>query len=417
MNEVETEVVEYPGFVLEDQILDHLATPEGAMAIWKERITPEMVDTDEAVAETLAFVIDYIDQYRQAPDVSVIAQETGFEDFQVPTAPVGYVIDKLKERHTRKAIKQVVTKLTRKMDDPREALNYGFGALGELIRETTDHSNELSSHDFLAVLDRYEQKVELGRGVTFGYDEVDAALNGMHKGQLSFCVARPGRYKSWHVAVKAAAEAFMAGQNILVATCEMTDEEVQDRQACYMAGMPWVKFKHNILPKKEKADLAELATWTAEQPNFMKIINPRVGERTVPHLSQLAKEFEADALFVDQLSFLQATKEYRARHEEVASIVYQMKEAASELPIYCAAQLNREASSLAEMADLEHIGLSDAVGQAADHILAIYSSKEMKESKILHLGSIKARDYDTSSWEVRVELTERSNFQIIGPVV
>ena len=52
-----------PVFILEDAILDHLATPEGAMAIYKERLDPKLLSPNEDKAyDVLTFVLAYIDE-------------------------------------------------------------------------------------------------------------------------------------------------------------------------------------------------------------------------------------------------------------------------------------------------------------------------------------------------------------------
>lgn len=411
-----TNDIDFAGLILEDQLLDHLATPEGCVAVWRERLSPEIIpEVNDGIREALAFVIRYIDEYGEAPDVSVLSEETGYEDFEDPIAPIEYVIDKLKERNVRKELKQAITKVSRLVGDPNVALQTMFSEASRIIAENISRRNVLDSYNTGLVLDRYKDRQLIrDSGISFGYEAIDDALGGMRKGELYFVIGRPGRYKSWQL-IKSATESYQNGNNVVIETLEMTADEMQDRFLCQIAGVSWDQFMHGALPPKDEAILKEAGEWLLEQENRVYFHHPAITERTVPHMKQFALEVEADVLYIDQLSFIHSTKYSDQRWLEVGYICQELKVASADFPIMCAAQFNREAAKAKSVKDLDlaNIGLSDSVGQTADIVFGLYANKDMMNTRVLQYGIVKSRAFSERAWELKVSLSYDSNFSLV----
>lgn len=407
--------IEYEGIVLEDQLLDHLATPGGATAVWRERLLPEVIaDEDEGIREALKFVLRYMDEYREAPNIAVIAEETGYEDFAEPVAPIEYVIEKLKERYQRKQLRAVVTKIARLSKEPDAALTYGLDELSRIRMETSSAGKTITSWDMLSVIDRYHERLEdHGEGITFGYEEIDKHLGGLLPGQVTVVLARPKRYKSWQV-LKSAADAVLIGQrNVFFETMELQELEMSNRFLCMAAGVSWYRFSHNLLEAEHVRQLEKTATELAEWPHKITFHRAKRGERTVQNIVAQAMEAEAEALYVDQLSWFDGAKD-EGNWRIIGKIMEELKDAAEHFPIYMAAQYNRVQAMEEGIGDLANIGLSDAIGQTADNLLGIYASRDMLENKIIQLGIVESRSFEPITWEIKVELTEHSNFRCLG---
>lgn len=414
--------VEYAGIVLEDQLLDHLATPEGAMMIWRERLSPEVInESDDGIREALEFVVGYIEQYGEAPTVSIIAEETGYEDFNEPEVPIEYLLDKLNERFKKQEVQKAVKKVARLSNvAPHEALTLGFSEFSRIMGETASQRSTFDTHNMGLVLDRYKHRQETStEGLSWGFPEMDKLLQGLRKGELYFVVARPKRFKSWML-VKSALECFYNGHDVTLFSLEMTAEEIQDRIFCMITGVSYTQFQHRSLMPRDLQVLEDAKHWLMEQPMKLRVIRPPMGERTIGHMKQIAKEHGAQAVFIDQLSWIESTRKASIdqRWREVAFICEDAKEAAMDFPVYIAAQFNREAQGAKSVFDLDlaNIGLSDAIGQTADTLLGIYSSKEMKASGIMQYGVIDSRAFDQSAWEVKIELGLNTNFRVIEEI-
>ncbi len=405
---------EYVGLVLEDQLLDHLATPEGALAVWKERLDPEVIPaSDEGIREALKFVVGYIDQYREPPTAAILADETGYDSFQEPEAPIEYVIERLRDRFRRQQVKAVTTKVGRLSADPEAAMNFAMEEFGRIKSATQKVGGTITDSDFHTTLDDYRRAQELiETGASLGYEEIDAHLGGLRLGEVTVILARPKRFKSWQL-TKSAGQTFLDGENISIATMEMTEKVMRDRLHCMLAGVSWSHFEHKCLEQFEIDKLEEIADWIEDQPNKIHIFRPTIGERNVANLVNQAGEHEADVLYIDQLSWFDGAKD-EGNWRIIGQIMEQLKDASMHFPIYMAAQYNRVQAKEEGIGDLANIGMADAIGQTADTLLGIYSNKDMLTNKLIHLGVVDSRSFEPITWEIKVQLTEHANFKFLN---
>jgi replicative DNA helicase len=195
----------------------------------------------------------------------------------------------------------------------------------------------------------------------------------------------------------------------------MSREEMYERYMCMASGVSYTRLEHGLLTDKEQAAIAKRME---ELSGFgqLHIVQPTYGDRTVRKMCATARTLGADAVYIDQISFVESGRNVPLdlRHREVEYICEDLKAACSDFPIMVAAQFNREAASLGEMADLSKIGLSDAIGQKADLLMGIYASSEMMKSKLFQYGIIAARACEPKTWEIVSELSINTNFRCIG---
>lgn len=406
------EEIDFAGIVIEDQLLDHLATPEGCSSVWKDGLDPETVE-DSDIRLALEFVLDYMHEHREPPPVAILSDETGYDEFRVPQVPIEYVMEKLRDGYRRKHLRAVTTKIGRLSGDPAEALSYGLRELSAIQVVTAGKSGNLSSDDMLSFLDRYEERLEDPRsGISFGYPDMDRLLGGLRRGELAFVLGRPKRYKSWQL-LKSADAAWETGLTGVVQTMEITSEDMLDRWVCMRAGLNWSKFKGGLLGPDDYKLVRETHEEVQSFEHKIHFLRPQPGSRNVAYLVGTALDLGADVMYVDQLSMFDDAKSDDRSWLKIGKICEQLHDACDHFPIYVAAQFNREAASLGELADLAKIGLSDFIGQAADILLGLYASGEMHDNKLLHFGVVEARSFERASWELKVELNEASNFKTL----
>jgi len=405
------DIEEYAGLILEDQLLDHLATPKGCRAVWKQRLSPELIgDEDDGIKAALEFVIRYMDEYREPPSRAVLEEETGYDEFEKPVAPIKYVIGKLKERYQRQQMKRVITTLGRNVGNPEEALKIGLSEFNRIRSETLERGSTMDSSDVGEIIDAYMERLRTGaiQGVTYGYPELDKHLGGLKDDELTFIIARPKRYKSWQLLYSAFKAALTEGRTSYLATLEMPPEEMMSRFVCMLAEVSWWNWTHNAITHPESQRLEEARHMIMDLDAKVYFRRPPRGERTVAQIAEDARDLGAEILYIDQLSFLESTRRNDSRWMEVSYICEDLKEATQHFPVYIAAQFNREAANLTEMADLSKIGLSDSIGQTADTILGIHATKDMHDQNLIHLGIIEARSFQPEVWEIQVDMTGKS---------
>jgi replicative DNA helicase len=402
---------------LENELLDHLAQPESAQKLFELGFNPEFLSEEEAFCRSiLEFQFSHIGKYGSPASKEIL--ESRFTDisFVQPSSEAEWVFDQFRERYARSQTETALTNLAKRIykDPPASVIDEISTELYRIRETIRDRKTNVSSVDFNNMLREYWESEETTTGITYGFSHVDQTLKGLKKGELVYVIGRPKRYKSWML-MKSMVEAQKQGARAVFFTLEMDIPEMFHRYACMASGISWSAFKNRELMPSDM-DMMTRNLQKANESSEIQIIKPPRGERTVHSLKMIAKEHGADIIYIDQLKFIESTVRVKAdmRHREVEYINEDLKDACSDFPIYLAAQFNREAAQLSEMADLSKIGLSDSIGQTADVVLGLHQTDDMRQSRVLQLGVIEARSYNTNKWELMVELSQNSNFRIVG---
>jgi replicative DNA helicase len=402
---------------LENELLDHLALAESAQRLFDLRFNPDYLTEEEAFSRSvLEYQFSHIQKYGTPATKEIL--ESRFIDisFIQPSSEVEWLIDQFRDRYARSQTETALTELAKRIykDSPSDVLDDISNELYRIRESVRDRKTEMSSTEFDSVLRDYWEHQDVGDGITYGFPEVDNVLKGLKRGELVYVIGRPKRYKSWML-MKSMVEAQKQGRRAVFFTLEMEMAEMFQRYACMASGISWSGFRNKELMPSDM-DLMTRNLERINESSEIKIIKPPRGERTVHALKMIAKEHGAEIIYIDQLKFLESTVKVKAdlRFREIEYINEDLKDACSEFPIYIAAQFNREAAKLSEMADLSKIGLSDSIGQTADVVLGLHQSEDMRKSRVLEFGVIEARSYRAEKWEMIVELSQNSNFRITG---
>ena len=402
---------------LENELLDHLAVPENAQYLFNQRFNPEFLTDEESFCRSiLEFQFSHIGKYGSPASKEVLESRFNDISFVHPTSEVEWLFDQFRERYARSETETALINLAKRInkESPSEVIDQISNELHRIREAIREKKTEISSSEYGDVLREYWDSSESTGGVTYGFSHVDAVLKGLKKGELVYVIGRPKRYKSWML-MKSMVEAQKQGARAVFFTLEMDIPEMFQRYACMASGISWSAFRNReLMPSDMDSMMKRLEL--ANESSEVQIIKPPRGERTVHALKLIAKEHGADIIYIDQLKFIESAVRVKAdmRHREIEYINEDLKDACSDFPIYLAAQFNREAAQLSEMADLSKIGLSDSIGQTADVVLGLHQTEDMRNSRVLQLGVIEARSYNSAKWEVIVELSQNSNFRITG---
>lgn len=401
---------------LEDELLDHLATPESAMAIYRAKFSLKLLNRDERDARAmLEYVLDHISEHGEPPEPEVIIHDLG-GNFSTPASPVAWLIERFRDRYRRNQTKTVVTKIANlATSDPAEAVKVAINEMTEIQRVSSDRNRELTVEDWEDALVDYRERLNSGKfqGITFGYEMMDASLGGLRENNMVFIVGRPKWYKSWQL-LKSAVGAMEAGHHGTFLTLELTEKEMYGRFQCMVAGVGWNNYQHGRMSKDEWNRMHEAGERINEADGRISFLHPRPDQRTIPEMAQEARHRGAEIVYLDQFSFVEPLRDYVKEHEKMKSIVYDIKNACDPMPWYVAAQFNREAANLNEIADLSKIGLTDAIGQASDIVLGLFRNKDMAENNLLQLGTVATRGFQGGTWEIGVQLTAHTNFKMLN---
>jgi replicative DNA helicase len=302
--------------------------------------------------------------------------------------------------------------------DPDEAARLAFNEFSRIRIATMPRKYESSPDDYIQRVEEYKQRVltKAIQGVTLGWSQVDEDLMGLREKTLTGVIGRPKQGKSWFL-LKSANAAWQNSvtDDFVFNTLELSIQEMEDRHLCMVAGVSYGRFMRGTLEGSEQKSLVQAAEFIARKTNRLHFLRPDVGDRTVPYMLQQAMEMNAKALYIDQLSWIDPSKHFKdAKWREVEYTMAELKAATDPVPIYFAAQFNREASSMNEMGDLSQIGLSDSIGQTCDMLLGIYASKDMRANKIVEFGVIEARAFERVRYDMHFKLDGANYIQFMN---
>lgn len=247
-------------------------------------------------------------------------------------------------------------------------------------------------------------------GITTGWDEVDAILDGYTNGDLYVWVARPGRGKSW-LLLKQCHAAWMAGYKPLYVSMEMGGVQNMRRIVGIQTGINPNFIKRGrvqtlFMPVLERGvqELFEARPLPMVTANF---------HRTVEQIESLVEEHTPDIVFIDA-GYLLSPKKKRfgsgGRRESVSDVVEELKELATNInrPVVITVQFNRNAEHRRRAGaggtpishlSLAEIGETDVIGQAASHVFGIeLAPPPLLPNRYRAFGFLKGREGEEGWW-------------------
>jgi replicative DNA helicase len=213
------------------------------------------------------------------------------------------------------------------------------------------------------------------RGVTFGWDTLDAYTLGAQGGDLIVVAGRTGMGKS-SMLVKMAHSAWLAGHSVLFTSMEMTLVPIARR---------WIGVHTGINPRFIRA--GELGRY-AEQ-KLVTQCNEMTGsgasvyfqsgdfQKNVASVEALMEEFDTDAVYIDAAYLLSPEGQKRgfvSKWESIATVVQELKKVALKhnKPIIISVQMNRNVKkATTRELDTSDIGGSDSIPQDASVVLGL----------------------------------------------
>lgn len=279
------------------------------------------------------------------------------------------------------------------------------------IRETVEARRERYNRDL-------QNQAMAGVGV--GLDELDEHTRGILPGELCAAAAYTKTGKSWLLA-NAFVAALRNNLRPIFFTLEMGVPEMEDRIDAIYSGVSYQRLSQRSLDFQESAALrAAQDQMAAATPGHIE--RPQRGERTVKHMVSRARQLGADFLIIDQLSFIDAERDYNgdsALRMKHGDIIFELKdeiarESAGKIPCLLAVQLNRQAAANgnAGRGELYNFANSSMVEQTVDMALGLWRNSEMRANNAMGLDIMGSRRCDTRSWTLAWHLTDRTEIRI-----
>ena len=335
-----------------------------------------------------------------------------------------WLVEKIKQRYMVNQAQRILrAAATTTNDDP-------IGSLDQMWRDaygaTQSVAPRLNRMDMATSVE--ERRRDYARrhenregGVTLGLTELDRHTRGLLPGELAAVAGFTKTGKSMYLSQVAAA-ARCAGHTPLVMTLEMSPPEIGHRIDALYSGVSYARIQDGTLSFDEaralsaaQEELREMGSIYIEQP-------PR-GERTVRHMASRARQIGADYLIVDQLSFVDGSRDYtgeRAMTAKHGDIIFDLKDeinqaTAGKIPCLIAVQLNRDSvrdrvsGGRGGLANFAH---SSMIEQTVDLALGLWRNSEMRENMTMVLDIMGSRRSDTKSWLLNWHLGARSEISV-----
>ncbi len=411
----------------ERRILAKMTEQDGISRVWEMGLRHEVFE-DPVNRFAFTFMVDYwLDsQMRHAP--TWVVMETEFPQLQLEhrvEETTDWLIGRLKSRYATNRLQDVMRRAMGKENagDPIRALDALWHDAYDAAQVNAPRYARVDITETVqARRERYSRDIQNQRmaGVPLGLEELDAHTRGVLPGELCAAAAYTKTGKSWLLA-HGYVNALRLGLRPIFFSLEMGIPEIEDRIDALWSGVSYQRLSQRSL------DTTEIQTLRAAQDQIAEmesgwIERPQRGERTVKHMVSRARQLGANFLVIDQLSFIDAEREYsgdsamRMKHGDV---VFELKdeisrESVGKIPCLLAVQLNRQAAANGNggRGELYNFANSSMVEQTVDIALGLWRNGEMRANNAMGLDIMGSRRCDTRSWTLAWHLTERSEIRI-----
>lgn len=410
----------------ERKLLSRMTDSREIARIWEMGVRREVFE-DPANGFAFQFMVDYWKdaQMQAAPTVEVMQAE--YPQVSLPgevEETTDWLVSWIKNRYSSRRVQGIirdVLKMT--VDEPVAALERLWHDAYDASQNNVPRYSRVDIRETVSARrERYNRDVQQQAmaGVRLGLEELDSHTRGVLPGELCAAAAYTKTGKSWLLA-NAFVAALRAGLRPVFFTLEMGVAEIEDRIDAIYSGVSYQRLSQRSLDFDESAALRTAQDqMAAAGPGWIE--RPQRGERTVKNITSRARQLGADFLIVDQLSFIDAERQYsgdsalRMKHGD---IIFELKdeiarESAGKIPCLLAVQLNRQAAAGGGggRGELYNFANSSMVEQTVDIALGLWRNTEMRANSAMGLDIMGSRRCDVRSWTLAWHLTERTEIRI-----
>jgi replicative DNA helicase len=228
-------------------------------------------------------------------------------------------------------------------------------------------------------MQRMADNPQAHRGLSTGFDSIDAAVSGLSAGQLCVLAARPSMGKTALAINIASHVALRERKPVVVFSLEMSNEELSMRIVAGEARVPLSDVINGTLSESSWSRFAESADSMSDAP----MITDDASSLSVSEIRARARSFarkykgQLSLVVVDHIHIMDESGSNQSDNKasRMGEISRSLKAMAKELgcPVIALAQLNRSVESRADkrplMSDLRESG---AIEQDADIIMFLY---------------------------------------------
>lgn len=319
------------------------------------------------------FITDHAVEYGQYPEPATIEAEVEDVSFgKYPDEPVGFYLDRFKQRNDLQTITDTLNEVRDCVDDSEvdEAKTLIKGLSIELERRSnTDRIVSISQVVPEVLTDHNERQMRSQmKGAPFGIQFIDQVSDGAQPTDTVAFVGRPGVGKSY-LLLNSANVAWDAGETPLFATYEMAPKQCVRRILALRTHINASDIRMGRVGHWGTRILSRgLHLMTERETGRPFYILQGSLHSTAEDLALRVKEYRPSVLYVDGAYLLKTRLKAKSKWEMVSDAAEWLKDIAMDnnIPVIATYQFNRKGSG-----DLGNIGYSDTIGQLASIVIGI----------------------------------------------
>jgi replicative DNA helicase len=320
---------------------------------------------------------DYFRRFKKVPSKATFVGK--FPDFRIINADdTIYLTEEVKQHHVKTVLVEQMQEIAESIsegdvDSAVRMMNASIVKVSGSIGTMGDSDIFTDFKDVLAEVEsRHERAKQSGAsGIPFGFPTLDDLTGGAQPGELIIVGARLGQGKSW-VLQKMAANAASHGHTVVFNALEQTRAQVATRIHALVSGGSKEVFNSNHLMRGENFDIRAYRKFLRDlklsMPGSLHVSDASRGRVSPMTCASQIERHNPDVLYVDYLTLMQKSGPDWQGISELSGDMAQLG-ARYQIPVICAAQLNREHGLGRDPAGPEAIAQSDSIGQDASLVI------------------------------------------------
>jgi replicative DNA helicase len=375
--------------------------------------------------KAFAFSVEYWQgsNLKKAPTCSLLEKEVPSLHVKSTDVSATYIVEALKKRLISNRMKRALLDSADSLKEhPKEALEILSNQLWSISKQAKDRKNVSELYDTVeSRKERYHKRSEMSKngimGASIGFPEIDQVTMGLANGELCTIAAPTKTGKTW-IGLKIVAEAMKAKKRAVFFTLELSVADIEDRLDAILSGVSYARLSTGTLSSIEVGKLSKIQQ-SYDSYGQVLISKPRIGERTVPDMMKVIRDFDAELVVIDQLSFMEASNPGTSKTENASRIIDELKMSVSEdedsmIPVYLLSQMNRAASFTENgRGKLTNIALTSNIENASDLIIGLGATKEQRINNTMVVEILGSRRTSMRSWLIYRNLQDKTDFHVI----
>ena len=274
---------------------------------------------------------------------------------------------------------EIATQAASGAGDPKEMAAEAVKQISYVVRGAVQDRSEHVRPVLSRALDVFDERKRGGpAGIRTGLRDIDALTNGIRPGELAIVAARPGSGKTAFLVQVASYAAQHNDGVVLLFSSELDSQAIAERVLALDAkvnseylrnGRHSVEDSQELIRSLERLGDTGLYIDDSPSPTTLQIVS--VCRR---HAMQEALRL----VVIDYMGLITPADHRVARYEQVSRISRELKGLARELnvPVICAAQLNRAVEQRQGQPRLSDLRDSGSIEQDADSVLFLHPSTD-----------------------------------------